>query len=107
LKARILLKAGVSEAGEEGSDNAIIEARDEPIDDRSGPRKQLVEESLEAALKRMQRATPAIPRIFDGEKRSSVNRPGVLAASQRSCALDATVAQEQSRRARHRRSRQR
>ena len=31
-------------------------------------RKQLVEEGFEAVLSRKQRATPAVARIFDGEK---------------------------------------
>jgi hypothetical protein len=31
-------------------------------------RKQLVEEGFEAVLSRKQRTTPAVPRIFDGEK---------------------------------------
>jgi hypothetical protein len=31
-------------------------------------RQQLVEEGFEAVLNRKQRTTPAIPRIFDGEK---------------------------------------
>ena len=31
-------------------------------------RKQLVEEGFEAVLNRKQRATPAVPKIFDGEK---------------------------------------
>jgi hypothetical protein len=31
-------------------------------------RKQLVEEGFEAVLSRKQRATPAVPKIFDGEK---------------------------------------
>ena len=35
-------------------------------------RKQLVEESLEAVLSRKQRATPAVPPIFDGEKEAKL-----------------------------------
>jgi hypothetical protein len=35
-------------------------------------RKQLVEEGLEAVLSRKQRATPAVPRIFDGEKEAKL-----------------------------------
>jgi len=31
-------------------------------------RRQLVENGIEAVLSRKQRATPAVPRIFDGEK---------------------------------------
>jgi len=69
LKARILLKADVSEAGEGWSDTKIIEALE------TGPsmvyrvRKHAsrLEEGLEAVLSRKPRATPAVPRIFDGE----------------------------------------
>jgi hypothetical protein len=35
-------------------------------------RKQLVEEGLEAVLSRKQRATPAVPPIFDGEKEAKL-----------------------------------
>src|SRR5271169_4849639 len=66
LKARILLKADVSEAGEGWSDSRIIQALG------TGPsmvyrvRKQLVEEGFEAVSSRKPRATPAVPLIFDG-----------------------------------------
>ena len=72
LKARILLKADVSDAGEAWSDSRIIEALE------TGPsmvyrvRKQLVEEGFEAALSRKQRVAPAVPRIFDGEKEAKL-----------------------------------
>jgi hypothetical protein len=35
-------------------------------------RKQLVEEGFAAVLSRKQRATPAVPRIFDGEKEAKL-----------------------------------
>jgi hypothetical protein len=35
-------------------------------------RKQLVEEGFEAVLSRKPRATPAVPRIFDGEKEAKL-----------------------------------
>jgi hypothetical protein len=35
-------------------------------------RKQLVEEGFEAVLSRKQRATPAVARIFDGEKEAKL-----------------------------------
>src|SRR5258706_12457454 len=35
-------------------------------------RKQLVEEGFEAVLSRKQRAVPAVPRIFDGEKEAKL-----------------------------------
>ena len=68
LKARILLKADVSEAGSGWSDNEIIEALETSLSMVYRVRKDLVEEGLEAALGRKQRAMPAIARIFDGEK---------------------------------------
>jgi hypothetical protein len=68
LKARILLKADVSEAGEGWSDSRIIKALDTSVSMVYRARKQLVEEGFEAVLSRKQRATPAVARIFDGEK---------------------------------------
>jgi hypothetical protein len=67
LKARILLKADASDAGEGWSDGQIINALETSVSMVYRVRKQLVEEGLEAVLSRKQRATPAIPRIFDGE----------------------------------------
>src|SRR3979490_2622520 len=68
LKARILLKADVSNAGEGWSDNEIIRALDTSASMVYRVRKQLVEEGFAAVLSRKQRASPAVPRIFDGEK---------------------------------------
>jgi hypothetical protein len=72
LKARILLKADVSEAGEGWSDSRIIKALETNASMVYRVRKQLVEEGFEAVLSRKQRATPAIPRIFDGEKEAKL-----------------------------------
>src|SRR5262249_17300462 len=66
LKARILLKADVSEAGKGWSDNRIIEALETSPSMVYRVRKQLVEEGFEAVLSRKPRAMPAIARIFDG-----------------------------------------
>ena len=68
LKARILLKADVSDSGEGWSDSKIIEALETNASMVYRVRKQLVEEGFEAVLSRKQRATPAVPRIFNGEK---------------------------------------
>ena len=68
LKARILLKADVSEGGEGWSDSRIIEALETSVSMVYRVRKQLVEEGVEAVLSRKARAAPAVPRIFDGEK---------------------------------------
>ena len=72
LKARILLKADVSEAGEGWSDHRIIKALETSPSMVYRVRKQLVEEGFEAVLSRKQRATPAVARIFDGEKEAKL-----------------------------------
>jgi len=72
MKARILLKADVAEGGEGWSDNQIIEALETSASMVYRVRKQLAEESLEAVLSRKPRATPSVPRIFDGEKEAKL-----------------------------------
>src|ERR1700741_612587 len=72
MKARILLKADVGEGGEGWSDNRIIEALGTSASMLYRVRKQLVEEGFEAVLSRKQRATPAVPKIFDGEKEAKL-----------------------------------
>jgi hypothetical protein len=67
LKARILLKAG-----EGWSDSRIIKALETSPSMVYRVRKQLVEEGFEAVLSRKQRATPAVARIFDGEKEAKL-----------------------------------
>src|SRR3984893_2143895 len=72
LKARILLKADVSESGEGWSDSRIIEALETSASMVYRVRKQVVEEGFEAVLSRKQRATPPVPKIFDGEKEAKL-----------------------------------
>src|SRR5258707_6615941 len=72
LKARILLKADDAEAGEGWSDSRIITALETSPSMVYRVRKQLVEEGLEAVLSRKQRVTPAVARIFDGEKEAKL-----------------------------------
>jgi transposase len=72
LKARILLKADVSKQGEGWSDNKIIKALNTSVSMVYRVRQQLVEEGFEAVLSRKQRATPAVPQIFDGEKEAKL-----------------------------------
>lgn len=72
LKARILLKADVSEAGDGWSDSKIVEALETNALMVYRVRKQLVEEGFEAVLRRKPRATPAVPPIFDGEKEAKL-----------------------------------
>ena len=72
LKARILLKADVSDAGAGWSDSRIIKALDTSVSMVYRVRKQLAEEGFEAVLSRKQRAAPAVARIFDGEKEAKL-----------------------------------
>ena len=65
-KARILLKADVSEAGEGWSDGQIAAALDVGIATVQRTRRQLVEEGFESVLTRKYNANSARPRIFDG-----------------------------------------
>jgi poly-gamma-glutamate capsule biosynthesis protein CapA/YwtB (metallophosphatase superfamily) len=65
-RARILLKADVSEAGDGWSDSAISAALDTSVNNVARTREQLVEEGFEATLKRKYNPNSARPRIFDG-----------------------------------------
>jgi hypothetical protein len=62
-KARILLKADVSEAGEGWSDSRIAEALDTSVANILRTRRQLVEEGFEAVLTRKYNPNSARPRI--------------------------------------------
>jgi hypothetical protein len=66
LKARILLKADVSEAGEGWSDGRIVTALDTSLSTVSRTRQLLVEEGFDAVLRRKQSPNSARRRIFDG-----------------------------------------
>jgi transposase len=66
LKARILLKADVAQAGEGWSDSQIAEALDTSVDTVYRTRQRLVEEGFEAALAYKYAPTSARLRIFDG-----------------------------------------
>ena len=65
-KARILLKADVSDAGEGWSDSKIAVALDTSVANVERTRRQLVEEGLEAVLTRKYNPRCAPRRIFDG-----------------------------------------
>ena len=65
-RARILLKADVSEAGAGWSDSAIAAALDTSVANVARTRQQLVEEGFEATLRRKYNLNSARPRIFDG-----------------------------------------
>jgi hypothetical protein len=65
-KARIPLKADVSDAGEGWSDSKIAEALDTSVANVERTRRQLVEEGFEAVLTRKYNPNSARPRSFDG-----------------------------------------
>ena len=65
-KARILLKADVSDAGEGWSDSRIAAALDTSIATVERTRRQLVEEGFAAVLRRKYNPNSRRPRIFDG-----------------------------------------
>jgi len=65
-KARILLKADASEAGEGWSDSRIAQALDTSIPTIERTRRQLVEEGFDAVLTRKTNPNCARRRIFDG-----------------------------------------
>src|ERR1700745_2355183 len=65
-KARILLKADISDAGEGWSDSRIAAVLDTSIATVERTRRQLVEEGFEAVLTRKYNPNSARPRIFDG-----------------------------------------
>ena len=67
LKARILLKADASDAGEGWSDSQIAAALSTSVDTVARTRQRLVEEGLDGALTRHHSPNSARPRIFDGE----------------------------------------
>ena len=79
LKARILLKADQSEAGEAWTDERICEALDTNVSMVATVRATLVEKGLDAVLTRKKRATPPVPPIFDGEAQAKLT---ALACSQ-------------------------
>ena len=72
MKARILLKADVSEAGEGLSDGDIVERLEASLSMVCRVRKQLMEEGFDADLKHKQHSRPSVPRIFDGEKEAKL-----------------------------------
>ena len=67
VKARILLKADASDAGEGWSDSEIAAALDTSVNTVARTRQQLVEEGFESVLTRKHSPASARQRIFDGE----------------------------------------
>ena len=72
LKARILLKADASAAGDAWSDGRIAEALDTSLDTVARTRQQLVEGGVDAALIHKHSPNSARKRIFDGAAEDSM-----------------------------------
>jgi transposase len=66
LKARVLLKADVSNAGEGWSDSRIVKALDTSVATVARIRQRLVEDGLDAVLTRKHSPNSARKRVFDG-----------------------------------------
>ncbi len=99
-KARILLKADASEAGEGWSDSRIAAALDTSIDTVARTRQQLVEEGFESVLSRKHSPASARPRIWG--RRGQADRPGLFQTTQGARAVDAATTGRGSRGAEHR-----
>jgi hypothetical protein len=107
LKARILLKADVSDAGEGWSDSQIAAALDTSVDTVARTRQRLVEEGYEVALVYKYSPASARPRIFDGGRRSETNRSGLQQAACGAGAVDLAASGRKGCGIEHRRARQR
>ena len=73
LKARILLKADVSQSGPGWSDERIAEALETSLSTVLRTRRLLVDEGLDAALSR-KKSSWSPPRTFDGEAEAKLMR---------------------------------
>src|SRR5208282_3623580 len=106
-RARILLKADVSEGGEGWSDSAISAALDTSVNNVARTRQLLVEEGFEATLSRKSNPNSARPRIFDGAAEAKLIALACFARSAGVRALDPASPRRESRRIEHRREGQR
>ena len=108
LKARILLKADVSKAGEGWSDSRIVKALDTSLSTVFRTRQRLVEEGFEAVLTRKHSPNSARRRIFDGAAEAKLialtdpDRSRLFAAAKRAGAVDVGPAGRQGRGTEHR-----
>ena len=102
-RARILLKADVSDAGEGWSDSAIAAALDTSINNVARARQQLVEEGFEATLKRKYSPNSAAAADFRRGGGGETDRFGLLASSGGVRSLEPASPRRESRRIEHRR----
>ena len=106
-KARILLKADVSDAGEGWSDSRIAAALDTSIANIERTRRQLVEEGFEAVLTRKYNPNSARPRNFRRRGGSKADRTDTLSGPGGFRPLEPAPARGEGRRTAHCRARQR
>ena len=101
-KARILLKADASEAGEGWSDSQIAAALDTTVATVSRTRQLLVEEGFEAVLTRKHSPRSARPRIFDGAAEAKLIALACSTPPKRAHAVDIATAGRRGRGIEHR-----
>ena len=106
-KARILLKADVSDAGEGWSDSRIAAALDTSIATVERTRRQLVEEGFEAVLARKYNSNSARRSDFRRRGGSKTDRADPLSGPGRLCQMEPASARGEGRRTAHCRARQR
>ena len=92
LKARILLKADASEAGEGWGDSQIASALDTTVATVARTRQRLVEEGFEAVLIHKHSPASARPRIFDGAAEAKLVALACSKTTQGTQAVDAAAA---------------
>ena len=109
LKARILLKADASEAGQGWSDSRIVNALDTSPATVFRTRQRLVEEGFETVLARKHSPNSARVRIFDGAAEHApakaggeTDRPAVFASAERTREVDLAASGRQGRGTEHR-----
>ena len=95
LKARVLLKADVSDAGEGWSDSRIVKALDTSVATLARIRQRLVEDGLDAVLTHKQKFGPQarLRRCRGGQ----TDRAGLFGTSQGAVPLDIGTAGRQGR----------
>ena len=102
LKARILLKADISEAGDGWSDSKIIAALETSASMIYRVRRQLVEEGLAAVLSRKKAGDAGGSADLRRREGSQADCPGVLQAAQGTGALELAVVGKQGGGTQHR-----
>src|SRR6202047_758678 len=106
-KARILLKADTSDAGEGWTDGEIAAALDTSVNTVGSARRQWVEQGFEATLVRKYNPNSARPRIFDGAAEAKLIALACSPAPEGFARWSLASPRRESRRIEHRRQGQR